>query len=61
MAKAERGSDKYTVRIPDDLRDTMLKHCKIDNVTPSELIRKALGMYLLGRDCNEQKIKSSLK
>jgi metal-responsive CopG/Arc/MetJ family transcriptional regulator len=54
MAKSKRGSDRFTVSIPDSLRDTMLKRCKKDKVTTSQLIRKALSYYLLGRDCEEQ-------
>jgi metal-responsive CopG/Arc/MetJ family transcriptional regulator len=46
MAKSERGSDKYSVRIPKELQEEMLEACKKDNLTPSELIRKALSMYL---------------
>lgn len=46
MAKAQRGSDNYTVRIPDALRDDMLEHCEKIHKTPSELIRKALKRYL---------------
>lgn len=46
MAKSQRGSDKFDVRIPDDLKDEMLSACKALNMTPSALIRKALRLYL---------------
>jgi len=58
MAKSKRGSDRFTVSIPNGLRDTMLKRCKKDKVTISKLIRKALGFYLLGMDCKEERIRS---
>ena len=46
MAKSERGSDRYSVRIPKELQEEMLEACKTDNLTPSELIRKALTYFL---------------
>jgi len=46
MAKSERGSDKYSVRIPKELQEEMLNACEKDNLTPSELIRKALIIFL---------------
>jgi len=46
MASSERGSDRYTVRIPDDLKTKMLLVCKTSNQTPSQLIREALIKYL---------------
>jgi hypothetical protein len=57
MAKAQRGSDKYTVRIPDGLRDDMLEHCEKIHKTPSELIRIALKWYLHKDDPKELPLK----
>lgn len=61
MSKSERGSDRYTVRIQEELQKTMLKRCKKDEITPSELIRKALKWYLLGRDCDDERDKDDPK
>jgi predicted transcriptional regulator len=46
MAKSKRGSDRYTVGIPDDLKAKMLSLCKTSNQTPSQVIREALIKYL---------------
>lgn len=56
MAKAKRGSDIYTVRINDELKEEMLSACLTLNMRPSSLIREALKKYL--DDLTEEKIRS---
>lgn len=46
MAKSQRGNDRYTVNIPNILRDAMLEACKDTSTTPSQLIRDAIRILL---------------
>ena len=56
MAKQKQGSDTFHVRIPDELRDAMLKQCEKDRTTISAQIKHALRFYLKYRDCEEAKL-----
>lgn len=55
MVRQKKGSDTFTIRIPDSLRDEMLKVCEEDKVTPSQLIREGVAIYLKIRLGNKQK------
>ncbi len=55
MAKKQRGSPVYNIRIPEDLESQMLAQCKKLGITPSALIKEALKKYL--NDLAEQKVR----
>jgi hypothetical protein len=52
MAKSTRGSDTFHIRIPDELRDEMLKACEADKTTPSHFIRTSIMLTLKIREKN---------
>ena len=61
MAKSKRGNERYTIRIPKTLQDEMLKVCEEDKITPSQLIREGIAIYLEIRLGNKQKRKDDPK
>jgi predicted DNA-binding protein len=55
MAKQKEGSDTYTIRIPDELKDEMLKACQEENMTPSKFIRECIAICLDIRAGNKRR------
>jgi predicted transcriptional regulator len=55
MAKQKKGSDTFTIRVPDELRDQMLQVCQEEQLTPSHLIRECIAICLDLRAGNKKR------